>query len=56
MRGSCRRVNRVKEEQVVSLVSVARFGSVNRGASSVHEDPGTESAGGLRYITRVSLC
>lgn len=56
MRGSCHRVNRVKAEQVVSLVSVARFGSVNRGNSSVHEDLGTESAGGaaLHYAS-VSL-
>ncbi len=38
MRGSCRRVNRVKAEQVVSLVSVARFGSVNRGNSGTDRD------------------
>jgi hypothetical protein len=49
-------VNRVTAEQVVSLESGARFSSVNRGNSSLREDPGTESAGGLRYITRVSLC
>lgn len=53
MRGSCCWVNRVKAEQVVSLESGARFGSLNRGNSSIREDPGTESAGGLRYITQV---